>query len=130
MRFLARLCKDTRGASAVEFAVAAPVFLTFLIGITQIGVLAQANNSLNYGIDEAARLAVIYPQPTTATVEAKLRAATNDIDQRRLTFAITYGTVGTVKYADMVANYTVSLNFIFFSTSDFVLTQRRRAYQS
>ncbi len=54
-----RLQRDSTGATAVEFAVVAPVFLAFVITIIQLSVLAFTAASLNYAVEKAARCAAI-----------------------------------------------------------------------
>ena len=129
MRYLNQFTNDKRGAAAVEFAFAAPVFLAFLIGIIQLGTLAQASNSLSYGIDEAARLAAIYPKPSDAALRARLQERTFDINPSKLTFSVAYGKINNVNYADLTATYPVKINFVFTSVYEVVLTQRRRVFQ-
>jgi Flp pilus assembly pilin Flp len=43
------------GATAVEFAIVAPVFLALVFGIVQISLLAFTVASLNYAVEKAAR---------------------------------------------------------------------------
>lgn len=129
MRYLIQLRHDRRGAAAIEFAFAAPVFLAFLIGIIQLGTLGQAANSLSYGIDEAARLAAIYPKPSDAAIKARLQERTFAIDPRKLTLSVAYGKANNVNYADLTATYPVKINFVFTSDYEIVLTQRRRVFQ-
>lgn len=52
----ARLRRDaTKGSAAIEFAVVAPVFFLFLMGIIEVGTVYVANSILQKATDDAAR---------------------------------------------------------------------------
>jgi Flp pilus assembly protein TadG len=55
-RLLNRFRSSRDGSTAVEFALAAPVFLFLLMGILQIGLLFLASQHMEHGTSEAARL--------------------------------------------------------------------------
>lgn len=46
---------DSRGTTAIEFAVIAPVFLALLLGIIQLSLLGFTLANLNYAVEKAAR---------------------------------------------------------------------------
>lgn len=51
----ARLARDARGAAAVEFGLVAPVFLTMLLGVFQMGMWMQSYNAMRNAVTETAR---------------------------------------------------------------------------
>lgn len=51
--------KDIRGATAVEFAIIAPIFLALLVGIFQSAMLLFTISSLHYASQNAARCASV-----------------------------------------------------------------------
>jgi Flp pilus assembly protein TadG len=51
---IARL-KDSRGTSAIEFAILAPVFIGMMIGTLYMCMLLFVVGSLHYAVEEAAR---------------------------------------------------------------------------
>lgn len=53
---LRRWCSDTGGASAIEFAFTAMPFLLFIFGIMMTGLQFFTMNSLEHGVESAARL--------------------------------------------------------------------------
>jgi Flp pilus assembly pilin Flp len=59
LSYFRQLYPNTEGATAVEFAVVAPVFLAFVLAILQISVLAFTAASLNYAVEKGARCAAI-----------------------------------------------------------------------
>lgn len=117
MRFLARLRRDRRGVSAIEFAIVAPVLIFMVVGIAQMGSMFYAHSSLSHAVAEGARFATIHPRPTAAEVVSRVEA------RRPLNAPGTF-TTPTVSYARNTAtgnwratvamNYTLRLEFIFF----------------
>lgn len=57
MTALRRLCPDVRGASAVEFALTAPVLFAILLAVCEGGMLAWTQLGLQHGAEMAARCA-------------------------------------------------------------------------
>lgn len=53
------LWRDERGASALEFALTAPVFFLFLSGIIEVGLMFWTQIGLQHGAEMAARCASI-----------------------------------------------------------------------
>jgi Flp pilus assembly protein TadG len=54
-----RMLRDNRGATAVEFAITAPVFFVLLFGILDGGLLVWTQIGLQHGAEAAARCASI-----------------------------------------------------------------------
>ena len=53
------LWRDEQGASALEFALTAPVFFLFLFGIIELGLMFWTQIGLQHGAEMAARCATI-----------------------------------------------------------------------
>jgi Flp pilus assembly protein TadG len=56
---LARICRDTKGASAVEFGLTAPFFFALMMGAIEVGLLLWAQIGLQHGAESAARCATV-----------------------------------------------------------------------
>lgn len=129
MSKLRPFARDKRGASAVEFALIAPVLIAFLFGVAQLGILFFANAGLQNALAEGARLATIFPRPSEADVAAKITQKRFGLDPARLTDpTFAYGTVNGMAYADVSLSYTMPLNLWLVETAPITLTQRRRVY--
>lgn len=76
MRTLKSLRGDTGGSVVVEFAILAPVLITMLLGVFQIGVAMQNYNALRSVAAEAARYASVERQKgtTIAATDVRTRA--------------------------------------------------------
>lgn len=67
------MAKDASGASAVEFAMIAPLLIMVIFGIFQVGWALHCASSVRYALDESARVLSISPEITAADVEAAMR---------------------------------------------------------
>lgn len=63
-------CQDSCGASALEFALTAPVFFLFIFGIIEFGLLFWTQLGLQHGTEMAARCVSVNPAlcPTTNAI--------------------------------------------------------------
>jgi Flp pilus assembly protein TadG len=67
---ISTLCRDERGATAIEFAFIAPVLLVMLAGILEYGRVLGARQSIRDIIDMNARRGVAEVLATSAVQEA------------------------------------------------------------
>ena len=58
---LRALWQDARGATALEFALTAPVFFLFIFGIIEFGLVLWTQIGLQHGAEFAARCASVNP---------------------------------------------------------------------
>lgn len=90
MRRMASLVRDPRGSAAIEFAIIAPVLITMLFGVLQIGLGMQQYNALRSVAAETARYAAVERQKGVTYVAL-------DVQNRARTIATgtPYGLLGT-----------------------------------
>jgi Flp pilus assembly protein TadG len=97
MRYFRSLRDDRSGSVVIEFAILAPVLITMLMGVLQMGLAMQNYNALRSVAAEASRYAVVQRQRNTtlatSAVEARARtvaiAAPYGLKTGRLTVACT-----------------------------------------
>jgi Flp pilus assembly protein TadG len=148
-----RLFLDRRGISAVEFALLAPVLFAFIIGLSQIGVLFNAQAGLRHAVQEGARYATLYvpnntgtrQRPTDQQIIDKISASKYGLVSANITGpTITTGTTTvttaavaatntsagtyTTAYLDITMSYAVPLDFVFYHPAAITLTETRRVY--
>lgn len=70
---LRRLTASERGASAVEFALLAPVFISLMLGVVEVGLYMQNYNAVRSLASDAARFAAIEYQKNNALTEEALK---------------------------------------------------------
>ena len=63
--------RDSRGASAAEFALILPMFLLLVLGIIEVGRMLSTKNTLQYAVERAARCAVIGASPCATPAQVQ-----------------------------------------------------------
>lgn len=126
-----KLWRNSRGAAAVEFALAAPVLLLVIIGMLQLGLLFSAQAGMANAVNEAARYATTYPTPTDAQIMERIRQRKFMVQTEYMRIeAPARGNANGVSFIDLTMTYSAPMNFVFFSTAPISLRQTRRAYIS
>ena len=100
-----RIWRDDSGATALEFALTAPVFFLFLFGIIEFGLLFWTQLGLQHGTEMAARCASVNPtlcpsSDAVATYAAQQAFGLNLPSQ-------------TFTYATSACGNRVSANYVF-----------------
>lgn len=117
-----RLRSDRRGATAAEFALVVPVFMSVIFAVIDIAALLYARNTLQFAVEEAGRFALA---SSTATNDA--------IKNRANAYLTRYGTPVTcctsvtesgVVYREINASY--SYDWLLPGIPATVLTARYR----
>lgn len=130
-KLLNRLERCTRGSAAVQFALALPVFVLFIIGTAQMGILFAANAGMQQALGEGARMATLFPRPTNDAISARIMQTRFSLKSEYLTApTFTSGMSGGVPYVDITLVYQPRLNFIFFTGPQITMTKTRRAFQN
>ena len=80
--------RDHSGATAVEFAITAPVFLAFLYGVLEMGRAILTQGMLSYGVQQSARYATTHTNATTVQLTSELQRAFTGIDSGPASLAI------------------------------------------
>jgi Flp pilus assembly protein TadG len=122
-----KLRRHQEGASAVEFALAAPVLITMMWGIFQFGVLFGSDAGMQHALGEGARFATIWPTPTDDQIKARM----ND-----KLFKMGYGSFtvdnpsrdATTGSVNLRITYQFTPNLLFFTLPQVNLTRTKRAY--
>ncbi len=129
MKRFRHLKPDARGASAVEFALIAPVLFGFLFAIAQLGLLFFANAGLRNAVGEGARLASLYPRPTDQQIISHINSRKFGLDPAHVVGpTIVNGTVDGASYAEITMSYSAPMNFLFYNVGPIRLTKTRRVY--
>lgn len=55
LRMLRRVCRESRGASGIEFAIIAPVFFMFIFAIFETGLVFFAQQTLSHAVNVTSR---------------------------------------------------------------------------
>ena len=125
------LWHSARGSAAVQFALALPVLVLFIIGIAQMGILFAANAGMQQALGEGARMATLFPRPIDSAISARIMQTRFSLKSEYLTApTFTHGTSSGVPYVDITLVYKPRLNFVFFTGPQITMTKTRRAFQN
>ena len=125
----ALLHRDDKGIGAVEFALVAPVLISFIVGVSQVGRMFYANADMKSAIAAGARVAAVYPVPDDATIIAAVNnRLMRDGASARATPTVVHGTDNGNAYVELRITYSVPLEFIFFSPPPVTLHDTRRVF--
>ena len=129
VRRLHRLHRDRRGASALEFALVAPLLILIIVGIAQMGTLYMAHAGLRNLVADSARFASISPRPTDTAIKDRLRTGGFGLQSSALGEpVVTYGNADGANWANIEMRYTVQLNFVFWQPAPIQLVETRRVF--
>lgn len=126
------LHRNDKGIGAVEFALIAPVLISFIVGVSQLGRMFYANADMKNASAHAARLASVYregAQVDDATLVAAVKARLlRDGAESKVTVTVNRGTDNGNPFVELKTDYSVPLEFIFFNTPPVTLHDTRRVY--
>lgn len=126
-RLLHKLRSDSRAAGVVEFALVAPVLLSMVVGVVQLGRLYLANAGLASAVEDAARYATIWPRPTQAQITSRIAARRWGLESARLGTPTVTFTNSDPDYVTISMTYNFTLNYVLGERT-ITLTETRRAF--
>jgi Flp pilus assembly protein TadG len=113
-----------RGATAVEFAIVAPLFLAMMVGVFELSRAMWIKASMQFAVEETTRYALVNTSADSATLqsyaESKLSGA--GVGTTGMSFTITAD--GTV--ADIQVNYTFQTLTTLLPIPSLTLTAKSR----
>ena len=124
------LRRDSRGVGAAEFALVAPVLISFIIGVSQLGRMFFANADMKNAVGAGARVASVYPVPSDSAILAAVNARlVRSEAATKATPTVVRGTDANGNaYVEINMTYSVPLDFIFFSAPAVTLKDTRRVF--
>jgi Flp pilus assembly protein TadG len=126
LRNLRCFLRATNGAAAVEFAIVAPIFILFCIGIFEAGRMMWIRNSIQTATEEAARYAMVHTTATDTELAAHAANYYADVSLDAPTFTITRDTTDGVNFVTVSGAYTFQFEFTFFDFGNIELNGKAR----
>src|SRR5438128_2658313 len=62
-----KIARNERGSAALEFAIVAPIWVTFVVGLMQVGMTFWADNMMHNMVDATARCMALNVNNPSAT---------------------------------------------------------------
>ena len=130
--YFQRVFLDSRGASAIEFALVTPIVLSLLTGAFGMANYLSVQNALNSAVDEASRYATLDPTPSDAQLKKRFEERlTRNLKSGKVTFTPTRGSASsTVNWINLEASYPVYVDIAFVSVGPIKATSEKRVYIS
>ncbi len=83
-----------RGNMSFEFALVALVFLLLMVGIMQFGLIYFTSSTVNNGVREGSRYAIVHPDKTDESqldsIQAIVKRRTGGLDTNRLRVSVSF----------------------------------------
>jgi Flp pilus assembly protein TadG len=117
------------GATAVEFALVAPVFLIMAIGIFEMGRAMWIKATMQYAVEETTRYAIVNTSATTAALETYATSVLTDMSfgySADVTFTATEAVSGSVTYKQILGSYSFSVMVPLVPFPDVTLSVKSR----
>jgi Flp pilus assembly protein TadG len=135
---LARLLRDQRGATVVEFAFAFPALVVLLYAIAQLGMVYRAMSGIQHALGEGSREAVVWrdPEPTTDELRTLVRNEMNNavFGIGPGSFNIPSPTAGSTAsgtpYLDLTVTYSQPTSLLLFPGPTVSVSRSKRVYLS
>ena len=112
--------RATDGATALEFALTAPIFLAMIIGSLTIGLALFAQVALQHGVEMAARCATVNTTVcgSSSTIQTYAVQQSLGLGPPSSTFTVSTPSCGN----QVQASYPINLNFVVFGHRNITLT--------
>jgi Flp pilus assembly protein TadG len=94
-RRLGSLAENRAGATAVEFAILAPVMFAMLFGVFQLGWALHCNQNVDFAVQRATRQLVGTPSLTQPQIQANVRSLLTGPDPSQVTVNLIEDPAGT-----------------------------------
>ncbi len=125
------IIRNTKGAAAIEVALAIPILLELFWVVFQAGLVFRAMSGIQHGLGEGARYATLFPQPSATQIKNKISATVYGIGPGSFTIAnpVT-GTADGANYLDLTVSYTQSTDLIFIPGPTVTVSRSKRVWVS
>jgi len=109
MKRLAGIAGNNSGASALEFAILLPVFVTMLLGTVQVGMLFYQAGTVQHALEDTAREVMVQSSMTSGQIETSIRSRLQDLVSNEVVVTYSVETVGEASVANINASFTLDL---------------------
>jgi Flp pilus assembly protein TadG len=107
MNIFCKYFRNRQGTVAVEFAMVAVLFLTFLFGIIEVGRVFWTWNTLQYAVEDTARYAIVHQSATNSDLVtyAAGRMAGIKVDTSKLSVTTANTTISGISFIEVTGTY-------------------------
>lgn len=117
-----RFCSNIAGASALEFAIVAPVFLALVFAIFAVGRIYFDRQSFQFAVEQAGRQIAISQSVTEAELRAAIESQLDTIGSPEIAIAYSVLTINGNRVGHLAATMTRSYSVPLITTYDMNFT--------
>ena len=124
-----KLASNERGAAVIEMAFALPTLVIMLWALVQLGLVYRAMSGIHHGLGEGARIATLYPKPTTDKIKDKISKAVYGIGPG--SFQINNPVEGTAdggEYLDLKVTYSQKTDLLIIPGPTISVSRSKRVW--
>lgn len=107
--FIRRLSGAQGGASAVEFAMVLPIFVTMVLGTIQMGIVYYQAGTVQFALEETARKVMINPNMTLSQIETSIEQRLEVLTSQQVSVTYSVDTSGAIRIARVNARFTIDV---------------------
>ena len=97
------------GASAVEFAMILPIFVTMVLGTLQMAIVYYQAGTVQHALEETAREVMIDPDMTLSQIESSIENRLEELTSQQATVTYSVDSSGPVSIAQVNASFTIQV---------------------
>jgi len=117
---------DQGGATAVEFAIIANVFIVFVMIIAYFGIMLFNTASLDWAVNDAVRIASVDSTADQTAISNAINARLSSFGLSNATVTYSVGMVNSIQTGHIQASYVQTYSIPFLKTFD--MTYSSQAY--
>lgn len=108
-RLLKCFWKAEQGASAVEFAMILPVFVTMTLGTIQMSIVYYQAGSVQFALEETAREVMVDPSMTFSQIETSIEEKVKSLTAQDVYVTYSVDNSGPVAIAQVNAIFAIEV---------------------
>ena len=97
------------GASALEFAIILPVFVTMVLGTIQMGIVFFKAGSVQFALEEAAREVMVDPDMSASQIQVAIKNKLESLTQQDITVTYSVDSSGAIDVAQLNAQFNIEV---------------------
>ena len=130
------LRSDEQGAAAIEMALSVPVLISMIYGIFTLGQVFEAQAGMQHALGEGARYGTLCLSmtsagctlPTDTEISAKVNSKLFGTQSGTFDTPVVDSSTASSGYKTISVTYRQTMNFLFFTGPQVVLTRTKRVY--
>lgn len=129
MKLIRKLGRDDSGAAMIETAFALPVVIIMVWVVLQLGLVFRAMSGIQHALGEGARLATLYPKPTTETISDRVKQAVYGIGPGHFDEPLLVpGEQDGSPYIDLTVSYTQETDLLLLPGPTITVSRSKRVW--